>query len=434
MSIGKMCITMSTLCFYVILLVLGGGSFTLADEPVAPTTSTVGGVFQRIRQMFTSGSARSALSSPRSSNEHFHARSADTSHENIVLGKRNCSSMVKVFITGINGMIGSHVARALIKKDCHSIHGLIRLRADLSALHGILEYLNLVYGDITDGPRIYTILDTLRPDYVYHFAAQSVNGISFDIARLTMDVNVQGTLNIFEALRTLKLKPRVLFAGSSTEYGNTAVTHVGSIPETAILDPVSPYGISKAAGEKIANFHFQSYGIPVVTARLFIQIGVGGVDFLAIHQFCKQIALAETGLSASRDINHGNLNSSRDMTDAADSSEVMILLAERGVAGEAYNVGSGTSMTMLSLIEMAVSLSTVKLQLKMDSTRLRSFDEPVLVANITKLQRLTGWIPRTDLSASLRRILNYWRSKVRVLYCSKQRPCNNENTADNVGK
>ena len=421
----------TTFYFYTVLLVFGC-FFTLAEEPVSTTTtSPITGVLQQIRQMFTTGSARMPLASPRSSNEHFHARSADTNHENVVLGKtKNCSSTVKVFITGINGMIGSHVARALLKKDCHSIHGLIRLRADLSDLHGILEYLNLVYGDITDGPRIYSILDTLRPDYVYHFAAQSVNGISFDIARLTMDVNVQGTLNIFEALRTLKLKPRVLFAGSSTEYGNTAVTHVGSIPETAVLDPVSPYGISKAAGEKIANFHFQSYGIPVVTARLFIQIGVGGVDFLAIHQFCKQIALAETGLSASRDINHGNLNSSRDMTDAADSSEVMILLAERGVAGEAYNVGSGTSMTMLSLIEMAVSLSTVKLQLKMDSTRLRSFDEPVLVANITKLQRLTGWVPRTDLSASLRRILNYWRSKVRVLYCSKQRPCNNENTAE----
>lgn len=209
---------------------------------------------------------------------------------------------------------------------------------------------------------------------------------------------------------------RVLLAGSSTEYGKSADTLNGAaLPESAPLIPVSPYGVSKVATENLGRQFFLAHGVQVVIARFFIQVGVGGTDSLTIHEFCKQIALAELGIAPAV-VRHGNLDGSRDMTDASDSAPVVVALAEHGVVGEAYNVGSGRTMTVLDLLHTAISLSRIRIQAKVDESRFRAYDEKILLADISKIRALTGWVPSTNMTTTIKKILGYWRRKVAALY------------------
>jgi GDP-4-dehydro-6-deoxy-D-mannose reductase len=333
----------------------------------------------------------------------------------ILFADKKCEKNTRILVTGVAGMIGSHVARVLLKKPCTKLFGLVRPRTNLDTLQGVLQDINLVFGDVTDYPRMYSLLDSIKPHYIYHFAAQAINGISYDIPQVTLDANVQGTMNILESLRRLQINPRVLLAGSSTEYGHTADTWNGPIPENVPLQPVSPYGVSKVAMENLGNQYFFSFGISVITARFFIQVGVGGTDSLAIHQFCKQIAMAENGL-APPVIYHGNLDTLRDMTDARDSAEIIVTLAETGIPGEAYNIGSGNAISIRSLLEIAISLSKINVDSVEELARHRQYDEKILLADNSKIRNLTNWIPSTNMTETVISILHYWRSRVKNLY------------------
>ena len=155
--------------------------------------------------------------------------------------------------------------------------------------------------------------------------------------------------------------------------------------------------------------------LPVITARFFIQVGVGGTDSLAIHQFCKQIALAEAGL-VEPIVRHGNLGTARDMTDCRDSASVVVNLAEKGQPGEAYNVGSGKSMTIQDLLDIAIAQSNIPIQSMVDSSRFRVYDEKTLVSDNAKIRDLTGWVPNTNMHETVSLILGYWRRRVALLY------------------
>jgi GDP-4-dehydro-6-deoxy-D-mannose reductase len=328
-----------------------------------------------------------------------------------------CAKVSVVFITGVSGMIGSHVARELVRRPCYKVFGLVRPRSNLDSLAGVLDKISLLIGDITDAVRINELMKQVRPDYVYHFAAQAINGISYSVPELTLDTNVLGTFNVLESILIAGLQKitRVLVAGSSTEYGRTADIWEGPIPEEAPLEPVSPYGVSKVATENLAHQYFLSHGVKAITARFFIQVGVGGTDSLAIHQFCKQIAMAERGLGPAV-VKHGNLDTRRDMTDARDSSSAVIALLETGKLGEAYNVGSGNAMSISELLRIAVQNSKIKIETQADESRFRVYDEKMLLSDPSKLTKLTGWVPSTDMTETVTSILEYWRRRVQLLY------------------
>jgi GDP-mannose 4,6-dehydratase len=328
----------------------------------------------------------------------------------------------KVLVTGISGMIGSYVAKALCASGEYTVFGLVRWRSSLLNLAGILPEIILEYGDISDSVRMRELVMKIQPDYIFHFAAQAINGVSFGSPEVTLRTNVMGTLNLLEAVKEaigqgkLSARTRILLAGSSTEYGATADEMNGApIPETAPHNPVSPYGVSKVAMEKLGFQYFRAHGLQVVVARFFIQVSAGGTEHLALQEFCRQIAMIERGLQEPT-LQHGNLNTMRDMTDIQDASPVVVTLAERGVAGQAYNVGSAIKYSIRDLLQTAVSQARVPIALEEDASRKRQYDEAVLVADISKLQALTGWVPKPNMSAIVEQILQHWRREISMRY------------------
>merc|ERR1740121_2661007 len=255
-------------------------------------------------------------------------------------------------------------------------------------------------GDLTDPFRTLGILREASPDYVFHFAAQALNGMSYNEPATTLNTNVMSTLNILEAVRQLgrQKQARILIAGSSTVYGVSTEDWEGPIPESAPLQPVSPYGVSKVATEALAMQYGRTHGLQVVVPRFFIHLAPRGVEALALHEFARQIALIERGLQEPV-IWHGDISTRRDITDIVDSAPVVVCLAENAPSGTVVNVGSNTSYTMRDLLQQAVDLSGVPggIRLELDQARLRAYDERVVMADISLLKRLTGWRPQPDM-------------------------------------
>ena len=335
------------------------------------------------------------------------------------MGNRAClRSEESALITGVSGMIGSYVAKQLIAEGKYEVHGLIRYRSDLVNLAGELHNIKLIHGDVLDGARMRSVVASICPKIIFHFAAQAINGVSYDSAELTLDTNIKGTFNMLEAVRSAGLGPttRFLLAGSSTEYGRTADTWNGAIPEIAPMAPVSPYGVSKAAADLLAQQYVHSHGMQVITARFFIQVASGGTESLAPQEFCRQIAMIERGLQDPI-VKHGKISTRRDITDLRDSASVITKLAELGEAGEVYNIGSGIALSIEDILSTAISLSLRKdIKTVLDVSRERLYDEKVLLSDNSKVRKITGWVPNPNITDTVHDILQYWRRKVSMLY------------------
>jgi GDP-4-dehydro-6-deoxy-D-mannose reductase len=312
-------------------------------------------------------------------------------------------------------MLGSHVARSLVQRG-DEVHGLVRWRSNLHNLAGILEDIHLHTGDIQEDALVRKLIRKSRAEVIYHFAAQAFNGVSWDSPRYTLTVNIFGTLNILEALREENnTTTRVLMGCSSAEYGETAQDRQGSISESAPLQPVTPYGVSKVTQELLGKQYFSCYGIPVIIARIFNQVGTGHTESAAIQEFCRQIAMIEAGLQEPV-LQVGYLDTKRDFTDIRDSAPVLVKLSEIGTPGQVYNLCSGHAVSMRELLELAITLSTARISVETDESRMRPYDENILLGDNSKICQLTGWKPTTDIRKSVQDILDYWRVEIGLRY------------------
>jgi len=261
--------------------------------------------------------------------------------------------------------------------------------------------------DILDQASICSLLEQIRPDYLFHLAAQSSVALSWKNPALTVDINVKGAVNLLEAIRGMKVPPRVLLVGSGEEYGYIKPEEL-PIREDTQLRPGNVYACTKAAQNLLGSIYARAYKLDIIMVRAFNHTGPGQLDTFAVSHFCKQIAEAEAGLRPPV-IRVGNLSPRRDFTDVRDIVGAYSLLIQKGSAGEVYNVGSGKALTMREVLDIALSLAKIRITIEEDSTLMRVSDTPVIQADISRLVRETSWEPVISLRDTIADMLEDWR-------------------------
>lgn len=292
---------------------------------------------------------------------------------------------MKAIVTGSRGFVGQHLVNRLLEEGWE------------------VKGFNLRDGqNILDYEFVRNALDVERPDAIFHLAAQAYVPESFANPKRTFEVNTIGSLNILEAVRQLGIKTRIHLAGTSEEYGD------GVPRETAMLEPKSPYAISKMAMDYLGQLYVKSYGLNIVVTRAFNHAGPGRGEMYAESAFAKQIVEIEQG---KRDVVlHGNLESVRNYTDVRDivRAYVMAVNLPSGV----YNICSNQNVTMQKIMDILVSKSTKKIKTAVNPALYRPADFSFRKPNCKKFQKLTGWKPKYNLETTLEDVLNTWRDKL----------------------
>ncbi len=261
--------------------------------------------------------------------------------------------------------------------------------------------------DITDMEAVFSLFGKIRPDCVYHLAAQSSAALSWKKPQLTMNVNVIGAINVLEAVRETNSKARILLIGSGEEYGNVLGEEI-PIKESNPVRPANIYAVSKLAQNLVGGLYFKAYGTDMISVRAFNHIGPMQAQTFVASDFCRQVALIEKGLKEPV-IYVGNLSAVRDFTDVRDVARAYRLLVEKGVSGKTYNVGGGTVCSIEELLGRILKLSEAKIRVEVDKEKLRPIDAPKICADISEIKKDTGWMPEIDLDKTLSDTLDFWR-------------------------
>ncbi|MBA3943101.1 MAG: GDP-mannose 4,6-dehydratase [Herpetosiphonaceae bacterium] len=319
---------------------------------------------------------------------------------------------MRILITGITGLIGSHLADFVVAQGEHELWGFKRWRSSEDNIRHLRDKVQWSEGDIEDPFAVATAIKHIRPDRIFHLAAQSYPSESWSAPATTLKANVMGTLNLLEAARRYVPAAQIHIAGSAASYGLIRPED-NPISEERPLRPLSPYGVSKAAQEMLGYQAAQSYGQQIYLTRSFIHIGSRQDSRTSAQTFARQVAEAEAGLGPTV-IAVGNLDSRRDFLDVEDAVRGLWLLLDHGTVGEVYNLCSGRAPRIHDLLDIYLQLANIPLQVATDPTRLRPADEPLLQGDNSKLCEATGWQPQIPLDESLRRILAYWRDRVRL--------------------
>lgn len=314
---------------------------------------------------------------------------------------------MRVLITGITGFVGSHLAEYCLDRDIE-VAGTYRWRSRMENIDRVRERIRLVECDLRDATSVRRALAEVRPDRIFHLAAQSFVPASWGAPAETMHTNIVGQVNLFEAMRDLDLEARVHIAGSSEEYG---LVHPEEVPisEENPLRPLSPYAVSKVAQDLLAYQYHRSYGLRVVRTRAFNHEGPRRGDVFVTSNFAKQIAEIERG-ERTPVVRVGNLDAKRDFTDVRDVVHAYWLALEAGVPGDVYNIGTGRAWTIREVLETLLAFSDVKIAVEPDPSRLRPSDVELLVCDPSKFKAVTGWEPQISLEVMLKDSLDHWRS------------------------
>ncbi len=317
---------------------------------------------------------------------------------------------MKTLITGVTGFVGSHLAEFLLSKG-EQVSGTIRWRSRMDNIEGIKDKLSLHECDIKDAVAIRELIEKIKPDHIYHLAAQSYVKASWSAPAETFMTNVIGALNLFEAIRAAKISPRVLLVGSSEEYGLVKKDEL-PIKETNPLRPLSPYAVSKISQDMLGYQYFKSYGIQIIRTRAFNLTGPRRGDVFVDSNFARQIVMIEKG-QRKPVIEVGDLNTFRDFTDVRDVVRAYWLAMNKCEPGEVYNISSGKTISIKDVLNDLIKISGAKVEVKQDPQRMRPSDEPIIQGDNSKFREKTGWSPEIPLEKSLKDLLDYWRETVK---------------------
>lgn len=353
---------------------------------------------------------------------------------------------MKILITGINGFVGSYLAEYCLQCG-YDVFGLVRHRGNLVNIESIRKRIILFEGTITDSSSVNRIINEIKPDRVFHLAAQSFVPYSWIAPQETVDCNVGGTLNVLEAVKTYSPNSRVLIAGTSEEYGkwevpdyykfNPKLGELEYIPPTKLgygniadlemdmgckffsttmveetpLNPLSTYGVSKVAADLLGYLYFKSYGLKVIRTRAFNHEGPRrGREFVTTN-FIRQALLLKNGLIET--IKVGNLDAVRDFSDVRDIVRAYWYILDEGQFGEVYNICSEKGLQIKDLLRMIMQevLGTYSETLiENDINRMRPSDVPILIGNCSKFKKKTNWSPQIEFKDTIKEMIK-WEEK-----------------------
>ncbi len=312
--------------------------------------------------------------------------------------------MKKALIIGAAGFVGSYLIHQLKDVEGYQV-AVTKMPQETIPGEGFEVYdLNILERDSVE-----RLLNSLRPDYIFHLAAQSSVYVSWKNPGLTIDVNIKGSVNVMDAVRSLDYKPRMLLIGSGEEYGHIRGGETPITEENAVR-PGNIYAATKVCQNLIGRIYTDAYQMEMMSVRAFNHIGPNQAPMFVVADFCKQVAGIEAGKQEPV-IRVGNLAAKRDFTDVRDVVRAYSLLMKHGKAGETYNVGSGHAVSIQEILDKIISLSRVPVRAEVDPEKLRPVDVPIIEADTSKLRACTGWERQIPLEQTLQETLDYWRER-----------------------
>lgn len=310
----------------------------------------------------------------------------------------------RVLITGCDGFVGSYLAELSIEMG-FCVHGTVHNK--IRNIQHLGDKIKVYNCNIENREEVRFILGDIKPNYIFHLAAQSLITESWHNAGKTFGINVLGTINLLECTRELGLDPLIEIICSSDEYGNSGTIN-SQLKESSALNPSNPYGVSKLAEDLISYCYWQAWGVKVIRIRPFSIIGPRKM-FDACSDFARGIVEIERGKSEMLTV--GNLDSVRDFVDIRDAVKAFWLLAKKGTAGQVYNLSSGTGYPLKDILGKIIALSPKHIEVQRDPKRLRPSDKQVLIGDNSKLSELS-WKPSIPIDKTLSDILTYWRAHI----------------------
>lgn len=314
------------------------------------------------------------------------------------------SQVTRIFITGINGFAGSHLAEHLLAEKLGTVFGCGHIDNLPAHLRATTQFTQL---DLCDLAATTAALQACQPDQIYHLAGQAFVPQSWDDPWATFAGNVQATLNLIAAARTLPRFPRMLIVTSIEVYGQVAAADL-PITEHHPLHPTSPYGVSKVAQDLLAQTYAREQKLPIFTARPLNHIGPRQDARFVVSSFAAQIAEIEAGLKPPV-IHVGDLSAQRDFTDVRDIVRAYALLMQHATPTECYNIGSGRLVTIEAILHGLLAHSQMPITIQVDNERLRPIGQMPLIADTSKIRQATGWQPQISLEKTLQDVLTVAR-------------------------
>lgn len=307
---------------------------------------------------------------------------------------------MKALIIGAGGFVGGYLINELnnYNYEVHATH-LPSENINENCLSHVLDIMRK--DDISE------LINKIKPDIIYHLAAQSSVALSWKKPQLTAEINIIGSINVMESLPD---NTRLILVGSGEEYGFIR-ENACPIKETENLNPANIYAVSKACTGMIGKIYHRAYNKDIIIVRAFNHSGAGQAETFVISDFCKQIAEIEKGLRPP-EILTGNLSAKRDFTDVRDIVRAYRLLGEKGISGKTYNVGRGKAVSIEYILNTAIGLSEVPIVHSIDPNRLRASDIPVIEPDVSEILRDTGWKAEIPVEKTVSDTLDCWRKKI----------------------
>ncbi len=327
----------------------------------------------------------------------------------------------KILITGITGMVGSHLADYILEKSDYEIVGICRWRSPTDNISHLLEKANkkerlfLEYADLNDLFSLQTVFKNHKFDFVSHLAAQSFPQTSFLAPVDTYHTNIIGTENLLRAIHTSSSKYAKVHVCSSSEVFGRVPKEFVPINEDCRFHPASPYAISKVGTDLIGQFYAESYKMKTFITRMFTHTGPRRGDIFAESTFAKQIAMIEHELIEPI-VKVGNLDSMRTFADVRDAVKAYFMLLESNEIppGETFNIGGNFSCKVGDMLDFLIksSSSNKKIVIQKDPKRIRPIDADLQVPDLKKFRENINWEPEYSFEETMTDLLNYWRDRI----------------------